>query len=273
MAETMTPLVDSHLHIFKHGMPFTADSWARPDYEFTLEQCLAMLDRHGISFAVIAAASLFGTFNDYTRHAVRSHSRLRGTVIVDPDIDLDTLEAMKREGIVGIRLQWCTVKDLPDLSAPPYRTLLARLRDLDWHVELNLHGPRLPPVLRQLADSEVKVVIDHFGHPAAEGVNTPGFQAVLAAIGEGRTWVKLSGSHHFKKTVEEVAAYVDALVSANPQRLFWGSDCPFVGSEAEVNYDQVLDHYAQWLDHYAQWTDDTALRAQIDRNAVEFYFS
>ncbi len=227
---------------------------------------VASLWRHGIAYAVIAAASLFGTFNDYTRHAVRSHSRLRGTVIVEPDVEPGTLEAMKCDGIVGIRLQWCTVKDLPDLETGAYRTLLARLRDLDWHVELNLQGDRLAPVLRQLAASGVKVVIDHFGHPAAGGPKSPGFQAVLAAIGEGRTWVKLSGAHHFKETPAEVAAYVEALAALDARRLFWGSDCPFVGNEAKADYRQVLDQLALWI-------RDPALRAQIDRNAVDFYFS
>ncbi len=75
-------------------------AWTRPDYVYPVESFLADLDAHGIRYGVIAAASLFGTYNDYSIRAVRAHKRLRATAIVDASVDLYTLEAMKADGIV-----------------------------------------------------------------------------------------------------------------------------------------------------------------------------
>src|SRR5262245_55203976 len=101
-------------------MPVISTAWKKPTTVYTVEQYLSDLDAHGIRYGVIAAASLFGTYNDYSIRAVRAHSRLRTTVIVDPSIDLYTLEALKADGVVGIRLQWFFREPLPDLDGDDY---------------------------------------------------------------------------------------------------------------------------------------------------------
>ena len=45
----------------------------------TVEQYLEILDAHGVERGVIAAASPYGDYNDYTIAAVRNQPRLRGT--------------------------------------------------------------------------------------------------------------------------------------------------------------------------------------------------
>src|SRR4051812_43441614 len=78
MAETgPPPLVDSHAHIWGPSMPLIRAAWTRPDYAFPVETYLALLDAHGVSYGVIAAASLFGSYNDYTIAALRRFPRLR----------------------------------------------------------------------------------------------------------------------------------------------------------------------------------------------------
>ena len=140
------PLVDAHAHIWGPSMPYAADAWTRVGYAFPVEDYLALLDRHGIGFGVIAAASLFGTYSDYTLQALKAHKRLRGTVIVENTVDPATLRAMRDAGVVGIRLQWFNIDPLPDLRTANWRTLLVRLRDLDMHVHVNIEGGRLPQV-------------------------------------------------------------------------------------------------------------------------------
>jgi predicted TIM-barrel fold metal-dependent hydrolase len=70
--------VDTHAHIWGPAMPFWSRAWKRPDYAYTVETYLDTLDASGVDFAVIAAASLFGTYNDYVIRALRQHRRLRG---------------------------------------------------------------------------------------------------------------------------------------------------------------------------------------------------
>ncbi len=59
-------------------MPIVSTAWKRPDYVYSVENFLADLDAHGVRYGVIAAASLFGTYNDYSIRAVRAHERLAG---------------------------------------------------------------------------------------------------------------------------------------------------------------------------------------------------
>ena len=78
---TETPLVDAHVHVFTRDMPLIDNPRHAPTYDFTVEQLIATMDAHGVQFAVIAAASPWGDYNDYTIAALRAHPRLRGTVI------------------------------------------------------------------------------------------------------------------------------------------------------------------------------------------------
>lgn len=273
------PIVDAHAHIFTQDMPLGADAWTRPEYGFTAEQYLKTLDDHGVHFGVIAGISIYGYYNDYMIEQLRKYRRLRGTVNIPPNTDRYVLEQMKADGIVGVRLQLTRRKELPDLGDAEYRLLLKRIADLDWHVHVVLEGQLWPPVLQKLEASGAKIVIDHFGHPnPAEGVNCPGFEAVLRSVAKGRTWVKLSagyrltwleaGHSHRDPRAEELARQLAKrlLQHAGPERLVWGSDCPFVGHEAAMSYQDALDAYAEWV-------PDPAIRRRMSTTALQLYFS
>jgi predicted TIM-barrel fold metal-dependent hydrolase len=245
---TDTPLVDCHAHIWTKDMPFVDRPRHQPDYDFTAEQYLAMLDQHGVTFAVMAAASLFGTYNDYMIGAVRRHKRLRTTVIVDPMTDLSVLERMKADGVVGVRLPWISLADPPAIDSYEYRLLLRRIADLDWHVHLHVGRGRLPAILPVIEKSGAKIVIDHFGYPDASlGLNCPSFQTVLRSLDTGRTWVKLSGGYRFGGR-EAARPYAQALLkTAGPERLVWGSDAPFASFEKQVTYRQTIEDFLDWV--------------------------
>ncbi len=237
-----TPLVDCHAHIWTADMPVVANPRHRLGYDFTVEQYLKVLDEHGVQLGVIAAASPFGDYNDYTIESLRRTKRLRGTVILDPAVGRYELEGMARDGVVGVRLPFINRTDLPDLTSFDYRRFLRRLRDLDWHVHLHVEGHKLPALLPALEASGVKIVIDHIGrHSAEEGVAGPGFQAMLAAIARGRTWVKLSAGYRLGPHATEHARAL--LREAGPERLVWASDCPFAGHEGQFSYRSTID----WL--------------------------
>lgn len=260
------PLVDSHAHIWGAGMPFAQHAWARPTYAFPVEDYLALLDASGVHYGVIAAASLFGTYNDYTIRALRRFPRLRGTAIVDPDIGFYDIERMRADGIVGIRLQLFHVDPLPDFTADAYVRLFHRLRDLGMHVHVNVEAARLGPVLDALAPSGVDIVIDHFGWPEEPFVrDSPGFTLSVDACQAGRAWVKLSSG--FRRADQDVPrALAQAYVArVGTERLFWGSDAPFVGMEGKVAYADTIRQYEYWL-------PDDAVRAAISRTTYAFYF-
>jgi predicted TIM-barrel fold metal-dependent hydrolase len=259
------PLVDTHVHIFRSNMPLVANPRHSPDYEFTAEQLQDTLDTHGVQFCVIAAASPWGDCNDYVIDSLRTRPRWRGTVIVDPAIERYTLAQMARDGIVGVRLPFISMKELPDLGSWDYRKFLYRLADLDWHVHLHLDGPRIPQVLPQLERSGVKIVLDHIGRPdPVEGIDGEGFKAMVRSVQKGRTWVKLSGAYRLGPQAAEHARELCRQVGYD--RMVWASDCPFVGAE-QTPYQSTID----WL---SQVVPDAAERRRISgENALALYFS
>lgn len=278
-ATVKAPRVDCHAHVFDRRMPASPNAWTVPDYEFGVEQLLAEMKVHDIEYAVLSGLSISGEYNDFMIRALRDHKQLRGTAIVDPPSSLYTLEHMKDDGIVGIRLQLARRQQLPDFDSFDYRVLLRRVRDLGWHVQLAVEGERLPGLLDQLLGAEVDVVIDHFGHPdPADPLNCRGFHALVAAVDTGRCWVKLSGGFRLPGTaawrddpdgdLESLAATVAAALmeKVGTDRLLWGSDAPFVGYEDRVTYDRVLESYRRWV-------PDVARRAEISRTAMDLYFS
>lgn len=258
------PLVDTHVHVFRKGMPLIPDPRHTPSYEFTAEQLQATLDEHGVKLCVIAAASPWGDCNDYIAQSLREHPLWRGTAILEPSTSRHELEQLARDGMVGVRLPFISLRQLPDLDSWEYRRFLWRLADLDWHVHLHLDGPRIPQVLPQLERSGVKIVIDHIGRPdPVLREKCAGFEAVVRSVEKGRTWVKLSGG--YRLGAHSAALAQELCRQVGYERMLWASDCPFVGVES-TTYQSTID----WLD---QAVPDPRNRRILDRNAIDLYFS
>ncbi len=139
--------IDTHVHVFTTDMPLIDNPRHAPKYSFTHEELVATLDNNGINRAVIAAASPWGDYNDYILAALRAHrARLRGTAIFNGPVERHALEAMSRDGFVGMRLPFIGLPRLPDITTFNYRALFRRLADLDWHVHPHVEGEE--PVCR-----------------------------------------------------------------------------------------------------------------------------
>jgi predicted TIM-barrel fold metal-dependent hydrolase len=273
------PIVDCHAHIFLQDMALSSSAWTQTEYAFTAQDFLDTLDRHGVHFGVISGLSIAGYYNDYMISELRRHPRLRGTAIVAPETDRYVLERMRDDGVVGIRLQLARQAQLPDFRSDEYRLLFRRVRDLGWHVHVAIEGGALRPVLDALHPTGVDIVVDHFGHPdPADPLHCDGLAAMLEAVDLGRTWIKMSAGFRLlgptaweadpDGDLEAIASVMAAelLAKVGPQRLLWGSDCPFVGYEGRISYDYALDCFRNWV-------PDPAIRAEISRTALKLYFA
>jgi predicted TIM-barrel fold metal-dependent hydrolase len=261
------PLVDSHAHVWEADMPYAAAAWTRPSYVYTAEHFLADMQSAGIQFGVVAAASLFGTYNDYTIRSLRKYRNLRGTAILDPTVDLYTLEAMRADGIVGTRLMWYMLDPLPDIAGEDFQRFCRRLRDHGMHVHLNIEGHRMPAVARELMKTGVKLVIDHFGwHDPVPRLKAESYQEMLRLMEAGNVWVKLASG--FRRPDRDLPAEYtqDLLARFGAERLLWGSDSPFVAHEHAATYQSVVEDL-----HYA--VPDEATRRALGDSAYRFYFS
>lgn len=264
---TDAPIVDSHAHVYTTDMPLSATAWHKPPADATIEQYIATLDRHGVQYAVLAAASLFDDYNEYSIEATHKHKRLRTTVIVKPTIDPYVMRMMKDDGVVGVRFQWRNVKDVPDIATPEYRKFFRRVRDLDWHVHINQTADKLAAPIATLQAAGVKLVIDHFGHPQKGGAACEGFQAVMRAIDNGRTWVKLSAGYRLESQQVAQDCARALLAHAGPERLLWGSDWPFAAFEDKMRYEHAITSFKQWI------PDPTARRIIGGETALKLYFA
>jgi predicted TIM-barrel fold metal-dependent hydrolase len=259
-------LVDTHAHVYLSRMPLSTSAWHRPPRDATFQEYAGTLARHHVRHAVLAAASLYGEYSDYTLAALDEFPHWRATVIVQPGVDAGMLRDMKARGVVGIRLQWRTLATIPDLRSADYQGLLRQVADLDWHVHVHDDAPRLATYLRHLEAAGIRLVIDHFGRPdPARGLECAGFQALLRAVQRGRTWVKLSAAYRLESRTAACAYARELLHCAGPERLFWGSDWPFAAFEDRVTYDQVISEFEACV-------PDPRARQRISDNALAFYY-
>ena len=249
--------IDTHAHVVSKDIPIQSTRHKQPDHDVRVEDFIALLDGNGMAGGVLTAPSFYGTDNSLLLAALDAYpDRLRGTVIVDPDVDHGALEAMSARGATGIRLNWIRRPDLPDFTTPAYARLFAAVRALDWHVEVFLEGERLPPLLAILRKAGVKVCLDHFACPdPSRQLACEGFRMALDAVRAGNCWIKLSAPYRLSGVDPRI--YVDAILAAGgEERLVWASDWPWVSYENQFNYQDCLDWAADWI-------SDQALREKI----------
>jgi predicted TIM-barrel fold metal-dependent hydrolase len=169
--------------------------------------------------------------------------------------------------VVGVRFQWRNVKDIPDITTPEYRKFFRRVRDLDWHVHINQTSDKLPAPIATLQAAGVKLVIDHFGHPQKGGAANEGFKAVMRAIDNGRTWVKLSAGYRLESEQVAQDCARALLAHAGPERLLWGSDWPFAAFEDKMRYETAIASFKQWI------PDPNVRRIIGGDTALKLYFN
>lgn len=258
------PIVDTHAHIYRAGMPLAPGGWIAPGAPRTVEDYLADLDAHGIPFGVIAAMSAFGDYNDYTLEALSRHGRLRGTGIATPQASLAELKAWRGAGLTGIRFMLLRA-EMPDFSDFGWQRLLTRLSDLGMHVHVLIEPERLGAFIDALsAYPALDLVIDHFGFPdIGKGLACAGFQAALRGLDSGRVWVKLAAFHRMGDTAP---LYASALLEqAGTERLIWGSDWPFLAAQDAHSLEDALAAFETCV-------PDPRQRRAISETALRFYF-
>lgn len=267
MREDEAPIIDSHLHLWRRDDPLTDRAWHAPPTDATVEACLAELDRQGVIFAVVAAASIHGEYADYVRAALKAHRRLRATAVLAPTTDIYRMERMAAEGFVGVRL----MRAFDETPAPiggDERMFLRRVAELGWHVHLIDRHDRIADGIAAVEAAGAPLVIDHMGVgdlAVPGGVDNDGFRAILAAVERGNTWVKISGAFRVDAH-DEARAYAEQILRvAGTERVLWGSDWPFAAFEGRVDYDRALADYRALV-------PDPATRRRIDETALRFYF-
>ena len=240
---------DCHLHIFTDNAALVDDRLYTPPPAL-LSSYLDLQKSLGLERAVIVQPSVYGTDNTATLNAVvQGGKSFRAVVVVDPDTPSQALRAMHEQGARGVRINPMFAKSA---RTDGLTKLANNIAELGWHIQFLVDVSEVGDLEKLVADLPVPVVFDHFGHvPVKKGITNPGFQSLLRLVGDGRAWVKLSGAYRItaatKPPYSDVLPFAQAIVSANPEHLLWGSDWPHPHLSVPMpKDDEVIDHMLQW---------------------------
>lgn len=257
---------DSHTHVFapleEFPLPENA-SYAPPLAPASLHR--QMLDTLGIRHSVIVQPAPYGLDNSVLLDAIRSgEGRLKGIGTATSETSDETFETLRKGGVCGLRF---TEARLPNgnrysgsVGAEQLAGLASRMRDSSFHAQLWPGPDGIPELLDALLPLEVPIVLEHMGGiDIRRGVEHAGFQSVLALLREERIWVKLTVCRRSSAAPDytDLRPFHDALLKANPRRLVWGSDWPF------VRMDERAPDAGQLVDLVGEWVQDPALRTAI----------
>lgn len=230
---------DCHVHVFGDPAkyPFFAGRTYTPEVA-SADELRQLLVALRLERVVIVQPSVYGTDNRCTIDGMRAlGDRARGVAVIDDKTTDADLDAMGKAGIRGIRLNLATagVTD-PAAARQRFTNAAARMKGRGWHIQINTQLSVIDALSDLFLASPVTIVIDHFGGAlGARGVDQPGFGALVALVKSGKGYVKISGGADLVSTqgdLADVAPLARALVSANPQRILWGTNWPHPGSAA-----------------------------------------
>jgi len=248
---------DCHAHIFGPATRFKV----LPKTSFVPPDCLLadytrMLRTVGCERAVLVQPSVYGTDNSAIIEALRSHAfDLRAIAVVAPDVTDRELESLHAIGFRGIRINAASAT--PGLKLEHARTLAEHIKPLGWNLQFHVNLRETPELAEQLAKLPVNVVIDHFGRiAAAEGLDAPPFQALLALLRHEHCWAKLMGPYFISDAAPrylDIVPFAQAMVKAAPDRVVWGSDWPHPSAREKMPNDgDLADMLLDWVPNEAQ---------------------
>lgn len=252
---------DTHAHVFGPVARFPyADARSYTPPEATVERYAALLDTLGIERCVLVQGGPHGTDNRVTLDAIaRLGARARGVAVIRPDLDDAQRQALHDGGMRGCRMS-TVVRG--GAGFEHLEALSAQTRPLGWHLVLHLRRSEelvdLAPRLRAL---DQPFVLDHLGHVLGdEGVEAPGFQALLGLLDTDRCWVKLASLYRSSSRphpYEDMLPMIHRVVAARPDRLLWGSNWPHPINPVAMPNDGDL------VDLIPVWVPDAAARQQM----------
>jgi predicted TIM-barrel fold metal-dependent hydrolase len=180
---------------------------------------------------VIVTPSPYGTDNRSTLYAIqRLGKRARGIAVVPENVKHSELEELHRQGMRGVRL------NVETGGASDAKLLIGMLTKaaetvapLHWHVQIYTNLAMIDALRDVIPTLPVPVVFDHFGRlEARKGLQQPGLPTLLDLMKSGKVYVLLSAPYRISELegYSDAKTYVEAMVSANPERVLWGSDWP-----------------------------------------------
>jgi 2-pyrone-4,6-dicarboxylate lactonase len=223
---------DAHCHIFgpAERYPYAEDrTYTPPDAPLSRFRELQSTLR--LTRAVLVNASCHGRDNRVIVDAIaQSGGKYRGVANADGSFTEREFRALHAQGFRGVRFNF--VKHLggvPDMDE--FRTVLARIQPLGWHLDLHFDAGDLLQFDVLLGSLPVPFIIDHMGRvPTNQGLEQAPFVQLLKLLRSNpRCWVKISGSERISSSgppFTDAVPFAQALIATAPERILWGTDWP-----------------------------------------------
>ena len=192
--------------------------------------------------------------------------------MIDDRTSDNDLDLMDKAGVHGIRLNLATggTND-PAAARQRFAAALPRMASRNWHIQINTNLAVISAIKDQVMASPVPVVFDHFGGAqAALGVGQPGFADLIDLVRSGKAYVKISGAYRASTLAPDypdAAPLAKALITANAERIVWGTDWPHPNSDSgrkatDITPLSQIDDGAL-LNQLPVWAPDAAVRKTI----------
>lgn len=252
---------DCHMHIFgpaskypyAEGRDYTPTDCLMPLYK---EMCAAV----GIERTVVVHPSVYGFDNRCSEQAVRDLGpNGRGVAVLPADVDKAEIKRLDDAGFRGVRFNMVSAGGTPREAL---ESMAAKIAERGWHIQIFTKSADIAAMEARYAKLPVELVFDHIGGAdPAQGLEQPGFQALLRLLQAGRAWVKVSGAYRVDldgAPWPKAAPFAKRLIEAAPDRVVWGTDWPHPHLQG-----RPMPNDGDLMDALAGWTDDAVIRRKI----------
>jgi len=255
-------LIDAHVHVWTENITRYPRS---KDYSVTDSRPLAFLPNeilkhakpYGITGIVLVQMSYYGYDNSYMLDVMKEHEGIfSGIAVVDsnqmrPDI---AMRKLINEGVRGFRIQPSELKtewlksscyDRMFCCAADEQVAICPLIDIE-----NL--PALKTMCRRFPDTTI--VVDHLCRIGSDGTIKEEHVGKLCSLADyPNTYIKVSAFYALGQKLSpymDLSLLIERVYNAfGPERLMWGSDCPYQVSEGHNYGDSfaLIDHHLAFL--------------------------
>ncbi|WP_366657256.1 amidohydrolase family protein [Fodinicurvata sp. EGI_FJ10296] len=250
---------DCHCHLFGPLTEYpAAESATHTAPTATVADYRSLLDRLGLAKGVVVTSTVYGTDNRLLIESLQAAGDwLRGVAVIDNSVTDAELDIMHRAGVRAFRINLIYrsrgEQFRGGVGHEALRPLAERTAALGWHAQLWCDSSDLPELRAELGALPLPCVIDHFGRtPTKRGIDDPGFETLRAMLAEGEAYAKISGAYRISDEYPrygDVKPFAQALISAAPDRLVWGTDWPHPNCKSSMPDDaDLLEILAEWCD-------------------------
>jgi len=236
---------DAHCHVFgpQAVFPYAPDARFRPA-DAPKERLFALHERLGIGTCVVVQSGCHGFDNSVVADALAARpGTYRGVALLPADVGTATLETLDAQGFRAVRFNFMAHL-AQSAGIEEVIAMGPRLQPLGWHLQLHFDSALLGELMPAMRRTVVPVVIDHMARiDAAQGMDQPVIQHLLALMEDDRFWVKVSGcdrSSGLGPPYADAVGLARVLMARFPDRVLWGTDWPHPNHAGPVPDDGAL---------------------------------